>query len=317
MKIYTLFLVALIAFVFAAPADAQRRKREAQQQTQSTKTEQTTPSGNGRRERETNRKPSVPCTLPIQNSPSLRGLALNMTAAQVDLNFSRNIYFNMVAGRSFEDSFINSFDFYALETPRKTVIESLSKEDIARAEQLYQQMHPKEYAQMKEAQRKAEEEKRNAPNTPKPTIIRPGDLIKKMSAAFYGRGNGLLYNYQILYRDDLAFENVEAIQENLSENLKIPVGSWVQIPDPEYIRKLIGSSFALLNFQFVSPNDVILRQAECNGWRAVFVTSTDYTGLAISIINSSVADNMDQLVAQDKKAINDAQKQRTTKIFKP
>jgi hypothetical protein len=150
------------------------------------------------------------------------------------------------------------------------------------------------------------------------TPQRPGNIVKKIVANFYPTSESrVVYNFQIQYVDDLAFENEDAIKQVLAENLKIPVGSWVSIPDPEYSKKVLFSFVALLDLRAVPIENLILRQAECNGWRAVFVTSANTTGLVLSITNSSVSDNMDQLNAQWQKAVDDAQKQRTKKIFTP
>jgi hypothetical protein len=79
--------------------------------------------------------------------------------------------------------------------------------------------------------------------------------------------------------------------------------------------KVLVSLVGLLDLRFTAPENIILRQAECNGWRAVFVTSSNTTGLALSISNSSVSDNMEQLIVQFRKGVNDEQKKRTKKIF--
>jgi hypothetical protein len=306
MKIFTFFLVALIAVVSITPANAQRRKRATQPE--QPQTEQTTPSGNGRRARQEAVRPSVPCTIPIADSPYVRGLQLGLAPKKVDLNFYGDIYFDRYysAGSS-AGGFISSFDFVPLQTPRNYT-DTLSpemKEQIRRSEE-----KPNSYLQALKEQQKKDREAQ-AP------VIKPFDILKRMNAQFYGRSSPILYNFQIIYRDDLVFENVEAIEQSFAENLKIPVGSWVPIPDPDYSRKVLFSAFSLLDLRLVPVENLILRQADCNGWRAVFVTSPNTTGLALSITNSSVSDNMDQLIAEDQKAINDAKKQRTKQVFKP
>jgi hypothetical protein len=174
--------------------------------------------------------------------------------------------------------------------------------------------NPEREKQIVAEQARREAEERNAP---KKEIIEPKDLIKTMIAQFYGREDPSIWNFQILYRDDLAFENVEEIEQNFAENLKIPVGSWVPIADPDYNMKVLISLVGLLDLRFTPPENIILRQAECNGWRAVFVTSPNTTGLALSISNSSVSDKMEQLIVQYRKGVNNEQKQRTKEIFTP
>ena len=310
MKNLSLFLIALILLVSAVPSNAQRRREAQKQQPQ---TEQPTPSGGGRRARQGDAKPSVPCIIPLANSPYLRRLKLNLTAAQVVGNFETDIFFDWSRGASAANGFISSFDFVPLQTPRKTLAESLSPEQIAEAKRVYEMMHP---GGLEKIRKQVEEERRNAP--PKPPEANPNEVIQKMSAQFYGRGNNsILYNFQIIYRNDLVFENVRAIEESFAENLKIPVGSWMSIPDPDYGQKVLASAFSLLNFRLIPVENLILRQANCEGWRAVYITSPTTTGLALSISNSSVSDNIERLIAEDQKAIDDAQKQRTKKIFKP
>jgi hypothetical protein len=316
MKLFNSFLVALTVFVFIFPVNAQRRKRATQPQP--TQTEQTTPSGNGRRvKREAANTPRVRCTIPLPNSPGLRGLQLDLGFGQFDVNFFGDLYFDVnPTSPSYRPSynFLHSYVLYARETRRKSVTESLTPEQEKALKDFSRMRNPQREKQIVEEQARREEEERNAP---KKVVIEPKDLIKKMIAQFYGREDPRIWNFQILYRDELAFENVEEIEQNFAENLKIPVGSWVPIPDPDYNMKVLSSLVGLLDFRFTPPENIILRQAECNGWRAVFVTSSNTTGLALSITNSFVSDNMEQLIARDQKAINEDQKQRTKKIFTP
>jgi hypothetical protein len=305
MKNLSLFLIALIILVSAVPANAQRRRQAQKQQPQ---TEQPTPSGSGRRARLEAVRPSVPCTIPLADSPYVRALKLGLTPTEVDRNFAIDLYFNRYysAGSS-AGGFISSFDFVPLQTLRKR-FDTLSPEQqeiVRRAQEMSSYNRA-----LKEQQEKDEEAEQRR-------VIKPFDVLKSMNARFYGRGTPILYNFQVIYRDDLSFENVEAIEQSFAENLKIPVGSWVPIPDPDYNQKVLRGFSNLAGLQLVPVENLILRQANCNGWRAVFITSPNTTGLALSISNSSVSDNIEQLIAEDEKAINDAKKQRTKQVFKP
>jgi hypothetical protein len=315
MKLFNSFLVGLTIFVFIFPVTAQRRNRETQ--AQQPKTEQTTPSGGRRVKREAATTPRVRCTIPLANSPALRGLQLDLGYGQFDVNFFGDLYFDVnPISPSYRtpSNFLRSFVLYARETRRKSVVENMTPEQEKALRDFSRMRNPEREKQIVAEQARREEEERNAP---KKVVIEPKDLIKTMIAQFYGSEDPSIWNFQILYRDELAFENVEEIEQSFAENLKIPVGSWVPIADPDYNRKVLSSLVGLFNFQFTPPENIILRQTECNGWRAVFVTSSNTTGLALSITNSFVSDNMEQLIAQDQKAINEAQKQRTKKIFKP
>ena len=301
MKVCTLFVVALIAFVFLAPANGQTRKSA---------------TTNGRRAKtEAAQIPKVPCTIPLANSPTLQRLKLDYAPNQLEYAFAGDPYFQRGNGNSSGNGFTYSYVFYARETPQPSFLERMTPEQNARLDNYLKQVKPADYAELKKAQKEAEEAQRNAP--PKAPVVTPNQIVKRMTVSFYGRDIPRIYNYQIQYSDDFAFENEEEIKQNFAENLKIPVGSWVPIPDPNYSQQVIRSFVGLLDLRLVPVENLILRQADCNGWRAVFVTSENTTGLALSIINSTVSDNMDQLIANDVKATNDAQKQRTKKIFKP
>lgn len=95
MKLFNSFLVVLTVFVFIFPVNAQRRKRETQ--TPQPPTEQSnTPSGNGRRTKlEAAKTPRVRCTVPLADSPALRGLQLKLDTGQFELNFIGDLYFDI------------------------------------------------------------------------------------------------------------------------------------------------------------------------------------------------------------------------------
>lgn len=259
MKIFNLFLVALTIFGFISPANAQKQKVV--------------------------KTPLVPCSIPIENSPSLRGARLGLPIPPFHSQiidgvspFITHIVINPPQKVELPRTI-------GLPTPQPTPPPFLTPE-ILRALDKIDSREFSKYASKTPAE---------STNNPENSFNYEG--VKKIDVSYYGRGEPRSYKFEITYDDGFIFENEDELKQLVADNLKISAGSFITIQDPELLRKLFQDVFGMtLLLTFDRPNpDLKFWQADCSGWRAVFFTTIENKGLTLSVMNSYVVDNLPKL----------------------
>jgi hypothetical protein len=281
MKIFTLFLIALTAFVFVTPANAQRRNREAQKQTTEQQKQPDT-SGNGRREKRLAPKvPLVPCTLTLDDAPSLRGFLFGQSLSQVKGRFAgtRIAITGVNMPISNEKPFFQQYVLYSNS--------AVTGNETSVAE---------EAANSRYSGNRTTSDGQKSWDDIAAGIARKTQTdatfkdIKEIRLFFYGANdNPTLYAYDLYYIPTLTFDSTQAVKELFLSNFNIPVDSWVPASED---RKRV--------------NDWV---TNCNGWRAVFETGTDNTGLFFSAINAEDEKNLANIKKNTEK--------KKTEGFKP
>jgi hypothetical protein len=247
----------------------------------------------------TAKTPLVRCTIPLANSPTVREMNLKMSY------FEYKLYMTDVDPTlpRYDDGKPPPFTFSAsvIPKPLKPIIFTKEMEEFAR--------------NYKSATTIA-----NGNSLPKLTPrADPSVDVKNFHLSFYGRVEPLIYSFQINYSDTLAFDGDQQIKEIFAKSLNIPVGSWVQIQDPDLIQKLITDAiYQITNFTTKTAYpELKFWQADCNGWRAVYITTLENEGLSLILSNSYVVDNLEKLKAASDKEVNDAKRQKTRTGFDP
>jgi hypothetical protein len=290
MKTLSLFLIALISLVFIVPANGQRRRRGAEKQQPTTRQQNPAqtriPSSNsGRREkRQTPIVPLVPCTLTLNQVPSLRGFAFGQTFSQIKARFAGT----QIAVTGVNMPLTNQkpfFQQYVLYSNNAVLGNGTSPiEEAANSRYGGGGKSPSEYSLTPLPDPdKQEKYKDQSADTFKE--------VKEINLFFYGADNNpILYGYSITYERTLAFDSTKAVKEVYSERFSIPVDSWTPHSEDR-------NSF----------NDW---DASCKGWRAYIATGVDYTGLYFFVVNTDIENNADALRKGDAR-------KKTTETFKP
>jgi len=278
MKFFNPFFVALTIFVFIFPATAQKQRQKAV------------------------KTPLVPCTLPLEKSPNLRGIQLGQ--------------FKPLDFKDGEYPFIASREIVVLQPPKTTTSIFPSATPSPKRTSILTPELSERMEKLKESGLISKPKPGDIP----PDWVYPYEGVKRIDILYYGRGNQQVFNFKVTYNDDDAvFENEEAIKQLVSESLEIPVGSFVTIQDPDLIRKLIGDTIyqvSNLTTETLYP-ELKFWKADCNGWRTVFFTSLENRGLSISIMNSYVMDNLEKLKKDDEEKIRKFEIEKTkTKLKK-
>ena len=241
--------------------------------------------------------PLVPCTIPLADSPAVREIKLNKPILYYQTDVA---IISFPFARPASSDGYPVFNFEVSATPRNPKPTQFSPELIEQTRR-YEAARGKKTADSKEPLTVVKDQSKN---------------VKNMVLRFYSRDNPTLYSFQINYLDTLAFESDQQIKEIFAANLQIPAGSWVQIQDPELIKKIIGDIFSLATFNNRAP-ELKFWQADCNGWRAVYVTTLENNGLSLIISNSDVVDNFEKLKAASDKLVLDDKRKKTGEIFRP
>lgn len=291
MKNFTIFLIAFLVLAAVVPADAQRREREAQKQqtteqqkpTQPTSTQKQNPSdSSGRREkRQAPKVPLVPCTLTLNETPSLRGFSFGQTFSQIKGRFAGTQI--AVTGKNMPISNQKPFlQQYVLYSNNAVLGNGTSPIEEA-ANSRYGSKSTDGSSMISLSDLAAGVDRRNKSND-------TFKDIKEVNLYFYGADdNPILYGYSISYLDTLAFDSTKAVKELFSKNYSIPVDSWT--PHSEDRNKY---------------NDW---NAYCKGWRAFLATGVDNTGLFFFAVNTDIENNAD--------AMRKGDAQKKTETFKP
>lgn len=247
----------------------------------------------------TTKIPLVRCTIPLANSPTVREMNLKMSY------FEYKLYMTDVDPTlpRYDDGKTPPFTFTASVTPKPRKPVTFSRE-------------VEEFARNYKSQTTIENPTSPTKVTP---VADPSVDAKNFVLNFYGRKEPMIYSFQINYADTLAFDDDRQIKELFATKLNIPVGSWVQIQDPELIRKIIVDAiYQISNFTTKTAYpELKFWQADCNGWRAVYITTLENEGLSLILSNSYVVDNLDQLEAASDKEVNDAKRRKTRQGFDP
>lgn len=261
MKIFTLSLVALTAFVCITPANAQRRNRAAQKQTTEQK-KQSDPSASGRREkRQAPKVPLVPCTLTLNEAPSPRGFFFGQLLSQVRSRFAGTQI--AITGKNMpispEKPFIQQYILYSnsavLGNARSPIEEAANSRYGG--------------SMINRAEVEAQAVRRNEANV-------TFNNLKEVNLYFYGAtDNPILYGYEFLYVPTLAFDSTQAVKELFLNSFKIPVDSWVPVSEDR-----------------TRANDW---ETNCKGWRVAFQTGIDNTGLYFTATNTDIENNLSNI----------------------
>jgi hypothetical protein len=283
MRNFTIFLMAFITLASIVPADAQRRQREAQKQQPAkqqkpTPTQKVNPSSDssGRREkRQAPKVPLVPCTLTLDEAPSPRGFAFGQTLSQIRDRFDGTPI--AITGRNMPLSNEKPFfQEYVLYSNSSVLGNATSPIDEAANSRSGSMMDRAAASVRQQRQREANELFKD---------------IKQINVYFYGANdNPILFGFGFNYIHTLTFQSTQVLKEIIFKNFGIPVGSWTPISEDRN-----------------EDNDW---DARCNGWRAVFATGVDNTGLYFSATNTDVESNLDAMK-------RDAAKKKTDETFKP
>lgn len=241
--------------------------------------------------------PLVPCAIPLADSPTVRKLKLNLTLLEYNVYVADTGFKPL----TYQDTPPFTQQYSLIPKPPKPT--NFSPELIEQTKK-YEAMRGKKDT---DSQNKTV------------TVSDQSKDVKNFQVHFYGRENPLLYSFQINYSDALAFESDQQIKDIFAQNLKIPSGSWFQIQDPELIKKLIGDAiYQITNFTTKTAYpELKFWQADCNGWRAVYITTLENNGLSLIISNSYVVDNFEKLKAASDQKVLDAKRKKTNETFKP